>query len=385
MLQKKKICFITSSPSAAVSFLKIPIDKLSSEFDVYYIGNYKDEAEIAGVNVIKARSIDIRRRPDIIADLKALWQLYVYFRKEKFFAVHAISRKATLLTGIASFFARVPHRIKTFTGQVWATMHGKKRKFYMALDRLDVKLNTELLVDGESQRQYLIANGIMTEQDAKVLASGSICGVDTLRFKPSEETRAEIRHELNYNEDHIVFIFMGRLKKEKGIYELLEAFNNIVKTRPNARLLLVGNDEENCKQHLPDYPALKERENVIFYGSTPEPQKLFQAGDIFVLPTYREGFGLSVLEASCIGLPVICSDTYGVQDAMVDNVTGLRCKTADNETLQECMEKLYDNPELRKELGKNGQIRVTTQFSREILSDAWMEFYKNLTDDTKQA
>ena len=248
----------------------------------------------------------------------------------------------------------------------------------MALDRLDVKLNTELLVDGEPQRQYLIANGIMTEQDAQVLASGSICGVDTVRFNPSADVRKAIRQEFNYSDDDIVYVFLGRLKKEKGIYELFEAFEQLVPARPNAKLLLVGPDEENCRSRLSEYHNLKDGGNVIFYGMTPEPQKLLQAGDVFVLPTYREGFGLSVLEASCVGLPVICSDTYGVMDAMGDEVTGLRCKTADSKTLRDCMEKLYANPDLRKELGKNGQKRVKTTFSREILTDAWMAFYKSL-------
>ena len=378
MKEKKKICFITSSPVSARSFLKIPIKALSSEFDICYVGNYNDPKEIAELDVDQAYSIKIERKPNIKADIIALWKLYSLFKREKFYSVHAITRKATLLTGIASFLARVPHRIKTFTGQIWVNMHGVKRKLYMTLDKLDVILNTDLLVDGESQRQYLIANGIMKDQDAKVLAYGSICGVDTSRFKSSSQVRQTIRKELGYCDDDIVFVFLGRLKKEKGIYELLEAFNNLIEKRPDAKLLLIGPDEEECQKDIAKYANLKEGVNVIVYGSTSEPQKLLQAGDIFVLPTYREGFGLSVLEASCLGLPVICSDTYGVMDAMVDNITGLRCKTADSKTLQECMEKLYDSPDLRTKLGKNGMERVKTKFSNEILSEAWLNFYKGL-------
>ena len=126
MPEKKKICFITSSPTSAHSFLKVPIDRLSSEFDICYVGNFTDRKEIAGLNVKYAHPIEIKRRPDVRADIKALWQLYSFFKKEQFFAVHAITRKATLLTGIAAFCAHVPHRIKTFTGQIWATCVGEK-------------------------------------------------------------------------------------------------------------------------------------------------------------------------------------------------------------------------------------------------------------------
>ncbi|MCH5347624.1 MAG: glycosyltransferase, partial [Muribaculaceae bacterium] len=126
------------------------------------------------------------------------------------------------------------------------------------------------------------------------------------------------------------------------------------------------------------YPNLKENENLIYYGLTPNPEKLLQAGDVFVLPTYREGFGMSVLEASSVGLPVICSDTYGVLDAMVDDETGLRCKTMDVESLKKCMLKLYSDQDLRNKLGTNGRRRVEEKFSSDVVTDAWLDFYKSL-------
>jgi len=376
-MNKKKICFVTSQPSSARSFLKEPIKKLKQNFEIHYVGNIKSTDDVSDIDADYVTSIQIERKPNISADLKALWKLYKHFRKEKYFAVHAITRKASLLSGIASFCARTPHRIKTFTGQVWATMSGKKRFFYRLLDKLDVFLNTELLVDGESQRRYLINENIMKESDALVLANGSICGVDTDRFSPSSEVRHTQRKEFNFSDSEIVYIFLGRLKKEKGIYELYEAFNSMYPDCPNAKLLLVGTDEEGCESHLQDFRNLN-KENVIFYGATKTPEKLLQAGDVFVLPTYREGFGLAALEAACMGLPVICSDTYGVMDAMVDNVTGLRCKTQDCKSLETAMRYLYNDEHLRSILGDNGRRRVLKDFSREIVTDAWLDFYRNL-------
>lgn len=377
-MEKKKICFVTAVPRSAVAFLKTPISKLKDNFEIYYIGNFQDESETSSIGTHKVKAIPIERRLKPLKDIKAFWQLYKYFKKEKFFAVHAITRKASLLTVWAGFFARVPHRIKTFTGQVWATMKGPKRRFFMILDKLDVKLNTDLLVDGETQRQFLIKNKIMKESDAKVLANGSICGVDVERFKPNMIIREKRREELGYSNDDVVFIFLGRLKREKGAGELLQAFNDIARDFKNSKLLIVGAVEEDWKERIGNYPNIKEGENLVFYGLTKQPEELLQAGDIFVLPTYREGFGLSVLEASSVGLPVICSDTYGVMDAMVDNVTGLRCKTYDVESLKEAMIRLYEDSELRKKLGKQGRERVVNDFSRELVTQAWYDFYMDL-------
>jgi glycosyltransferase involved in cell wall biosynthesis len=104
---------------------------------------------------------------------------------------------------------------------------------------------------------------------------------------------------------------------------------------------------------------------------------MLQAGDVYVLPSYREGFGLSVLEASCMKLPVICSDIYGMADTFVEGVTGLKCKVRDDESLLECMRKLYFDDILRLSLGEAGRDRVKRDFSKQLVTDAWVEYYKS--------
>ena len=218
----------------------------------------------------------------------------------------------------------------------------------------------------------------MKKGQGTVLSNGSICGVNTLRFRKDLTAREKVRSELNINDNSIIFIFLGRLKKDKGIYELLAAFNTIVQTSPDAILLLVGADEEKCIDKLSNYPNLILNGNVISYGFTNAPEDLLNAADVYVLPTYREGFGLSILEASSTGLPVIVSDTYGVRDSIIDNETGLRCKTYDIDSLVKCMKYLYDNPTERKRLGDNGIKYVNEKFTTEIVCKAWFDYYKNV-------
>lgn len=374
---KKRICFIVATPVSAVAFLKEHIAKLSQEYDVYLVANAEQPNALKHLGLSGYKIIKIERSIELFSDIKALWQLFRYFVKMKFDAVHSVTPKAGLITSIAAFFARVPHRIHIYTGQVWATKSGFIRCLLKFMDQIIAKLNNHILVDGEGQRQYLIQNKVVKAETSQVLGDGSICGVNVDNFTPSKNIREQLRKTLKIRDEQVVFIFMGRLNRDKGITELLEAFNRFVTDHKNAYLLLLGFDEENYKEKFPTYENLTE-DNFLYYGPTNKPYEYLQVADVFVLPTYREGFGSSVIEASCLGLPVICSDAYGVMDAMVDNVTGLRCKVADVESLKECLALLYKEKEMRLIMGKNGRERVLSKFSSNRVSLLWLKFYSNI-------
>lgn len=373
---KKKICFVVSAPGTAIAFLKDHIECLSRFYDVYLVANFHDESEIAELKLAGCKSIQITRRPSLRADFKALRQLRDYFKEQRFASVQSQASKPSLLMAIAARQAKVPVRIRIFTGQIWCNMTGIKRQFYKFIDRLTVRLNTHLLADGKPQMEYLIEQGIVKRDKIKVLGNGSICGVDASKFNPTVEVRSDVRRELGYSDDNVVYVFLGRLKREKGIKEILSAFNKLLEDYSHARLLLIGIDEEKCHDWIVDYPNIKEGKNVNFYGFTKEPFRLLQAGDVYLLPSYREGFGMSVLEASCMKLPVICSDTYGMADTFVDGETGLKCKVKDDETLYDCMKKLYGDKNLRETMGRAGRARVEELFPKQLVTSAWLQFYQ---------
>lgn len=373
----KKICFITAVHGSAYSFLRDHMAALQKEYKVYYVCN---ETDVNNINVPHDgyHCVNIQRQISLVQDFKALWHLYRYFRTEKFDAVHSVTPKAGLLTSIAAFFARVPVRIHIYTGQVWANKTGFMRFLLKMMDRLISLFDNHILVDGEGQRQFLINNMVISEENSKVLGSGSICGVNLDRFTPSAEVRRDKRIELEIDNSKTVFVFMGRLNRDKGVYELLSAFDRIAQEKENVYLLLLGHDEENISATFQKYSGIKPGENFCYYGATPEPHKMLQAGDIFVLPTYREGFGSSVIEASALGLPVICSDAYGVMDAMIDDVTGLRCRIADVESLYNAMVKLASDKIIQAKLGQNGRERVVNEFSGADVTKHWLQFYSDV-------
>lgn len=378
---KPKICFVAST--GIPNFHRTNIEKLSEDFDVYAVMKIQNPTVFNDIKVVEAHSIEIERRPSIIKDLKALWKLYRYFRTNKFDIFVSQASKPSLLSAIAGRLVGIPVRVRIFTGQLWANKKSFGRFFFKCVDRLTVALNTHILVDGKPQRKYLIENGILKEGQATVLANGSICGVDTNKFQPDSKTRLELRNSMGVSDSDIVFAFMGRVNREKGIFELLQAFDTLASTYNNIKLVLIGNSEGIDKDTMGIYPNIKIGDNLILYGYTTEPYKTLQLADVFCLPSYREGFGMSAIEAASLGLPVICSDAYGLGDSFAEGKTGLKCKVMDVKSLADAMETYIQHPELIIEYGRNGRNRVVEMFNKDLVSTAWSEYFKERLNESK--
>lgn len=381
MSDKDKICFVVSTLSTVRAFLDNHIRQLSGSFDVYIVANLteKDSEYLQNLPIKGYKHIGIERKIQLIRDIRAVGDLTRYFWKEQFFAVHSVTPKAGLVTAMAGKLAGINSRIHIYTGQVWASRVGMMRKLLKFTDQLIAKLNTHSLVDGNSQWEFLIKEKVLTESNSLVLANGSIAGVDTVKFSPDRIARTEIRNSLGIKDDRVVFIFLGRLCKDKGIDELLEAFSMLQKENPKAYLLVVGSDEENYTEKIRDnYKNLVDKVNFCLYGLTSSPARLLNAGDVLCLPSYREGFGMSVIEASSTGLAVIVSDAYGLRNSIIPEVTGLVCKMQDVDSLHKKMVLLMEQPDYRKSLGKNGRAYIQSSFNQADVSKAWVDFYKSL-------
>jgi glycosyltransferase involved in cell wall biosynthesis len=381
---KNKICFVVSTVLTAKAFLRDHIECLAADYDIYLVGYFKpdDEKFLKELKLTGFYNIEINRKISLIKDFKSVIELMKFLKRGNFWAVHSVTPKAGLIASLAGKLANIPYRIHIFTGQVWHTKTGILRILLQMLDKIIASLNTHNLVDGQSQRQFLLEKGILKSENSLVLGKGSISGVNISRFQSKPELRISIRQELNISKK-VVFGFLGRLNKDKGIIELYEAFNNLATFNSNAHLLIIGGDEENMLLLLPNYTNIQEGINFTNIGFTNKPEQIMQAVDVFCLPSYREGFGTSVLEAACMGIPAICSDTYGLKDAMIDGVTGLRHKVRDSFDLYLKMTKLAENIELRKILGKNACQNVLENFSSEIIINEWLKFYHSLPIDLK--
>lgn len=380
-MSKKSVCFVVATPFTVQAFLKNHIKELSVFYDVSLVANFEnfDKSILNGLPLKELKHIDIERDINLFKDVSALFQLVKYLKSNKFDAVHTFTPKAGLLGTLAANLGGIKNRIHIFTGQVWHTKTGLFRKLLMTLDKFIVWNATNILVDGESQRQFLVENKVVKDNKSVVLGKGSISGVDIERFAPNERIEHEIRAELGIKSEEVVYMFLGRMNRDKGIVELAEAFNRLRNKYANVRLLLVGGDEGQMTSVVQQ--KVKDIESVIFYGLTPTPERLLLACDVFCLPSYREGFGTSVIEASSMGKPVICSDTYGLMETIIENKTGLRHKVADIESLYAQMEKLVNDKTYRNSLGNGGREYVLENFSAAIISKKWVEFYKKIMDN----
>ena len=375
---RKKICFVVAVPLTAHSFLRDHIAALANDYDVYLAGDIRGDEDVNGLALKDWHRIEIERGISLWRDLKAIFTARRYFKQMKFDAVHSVTPKAGLVCAMAGWLAGIKHRTHIFTGQVWCTRQGLMRTMLKSIDKIITHCDNHILVDGKSQRDFLVKEGVLREGQAEVFAKGSISGVNSVRFVPDTEARKEIRKQVGIKDGMICYIFLGRLNHDKGIGELYKAFNRLAAGTKDVFLMLVGGDEEHYIDKLSQYKNIIKGENFHYYGLTPTPEEVLNAGDVFVLPTYREGFGTSVLEAACVGLPCICSDAYGVLDAYVVGETGLQCRVGDAESLYECMKQMHDNPEMMRQMGQNSRERALRDFNGAVLTECWVRFYEEM-------
>jgi glycosyltransferase involved in cell wall biosynthesis len=278
---------------------------------------------------------------------------------------------------IAAYAAKVRVRIHTFQGEVWASKRGPVRGLLKSLDRLVAKLATHRLVVGRGEQAFLEEEAVLAIGNSTVLASGSIVGVDLDRFKPNPGARARVRAELSVPEGGLLVMYLGRMGREKGVLDLAQAFYQAADYVPLLHLIYVGPDEEGVRPAL-ESAIGERRDRLRFVGYTRTPERYLASADILCLPSYREGFNVSLIEAGACGLPVIASRLYGTTDAVVNGLTGILHEPGDVAGLAAAVSLLASNSELRRRMGAAGRKRAETHFRSSILLAALRSYYASV-------
>lgn len=358
---KKNLCIVVSVSSTINSFMLTHISKLKEYYEVTVVVS----DNLISNSEFKIENIKINRKIKIIEDIFSIYQLYNFFRKNRFDLVLSITPKAGLLTMLSSYFLKIKVRMHFFTGQVWVTKKGTFRYLLKLMDKIIVKASTIILIDSQSQKDFLIREKVILKQQGIVLNKGSISGVNLKKFKSDILLRKELRKNYNISSNDIVFIFLGRINKDKGILDIIQVFNKLFKNYSHIKLFIVGSDEDNFKHHL---EFLLNNENVFKLDFTNTPEKLLNLSDVLILPSYREGFGTTVIEAAAMKIPTIGSNIYGLNDAIVDGETGVLHEVNNVDDMYEKYSYFIENKHLIKEFGRNAYDRVILDFNDELIT-----------------
>lgn len=377
MSRKLKVVRVVTTSECVPWHLGNTLIRIVNDFDVCVVGEGVSAYKDIYPNV-RWVDIPISRKVNLLSDLITIYHLCKLFLQYQPDIVHSIMPKAGLLSAISSFICRVPVRLHTFTGQVWANKKGFTRLFFKYIDKLIIKLNSLCMTDSPSQSQFLYEQNVSFDgAPLKVLLKGSLSGVDTLRLNKIRvyKDAQSLRAELGIKESDFVFTFLARKSYDKGAFDIINAFSALSTDNPNVKLLFIGPDESDGEVDLliKKYPLMAK--SIFNIGKVKNHELFLAITDVLCLPSYREGFGSIVIDAASMGVPTIGSSIPGLTDAIVDKQTGMLFTAGNINELVGLMKFLVDHLELCREIGNNAKSRVDEFFSADQLYLALKELY----------
>jgi glycosyltransferase involved in cell wall biosynthesis len=311
-------------------------------------------------------SIPITRSITPITDLKSIFKLVRIFRREKFDLVQYTTPKGAILGSIAAFIAKIPIRLYLMWGIYYVGQNGVKRELFKFLDSMACRLSTHITFDGFGIRKFAIEEQLCTEENSSVVGRGGDNGIDLSIFDPEKwkEEGNGIRESLGIPSNGVVIGTVMRMVGDKGINELVTAFDKIAANNDNVYLLLVGPEEEKDPPRPETLEKMKNNPKIKAVGLQTNVLPFYAAMDIFALPTYREGFSAVTLEAQAMELPVVTTDAIGAGETILDNETGFVVPVRKVDELSFALSKLVIIKYLRTKIGQAGRKYIQENFEQ---------------------
>jgi glycosyltransferase involved in cell wall biosynthesis len=373
--KRPSLCLVATTPLVIHFFLRAHVFELARHFEVTLVFNkYLDTYLPPHGLPAQEVHVAIERKIAPWSDLLALFGILRQLVKRRYDLVVSVVPKAGLLGMIAAFIARTPTRIHIFQGEAWASRRGWMRRLLKFMDSLTARLATHVIAVSRSEREFLEREGVVPRGRITVLGEGSICGVDIGRFSFDSGLRNSMRKELDVPENAVLCIFVGRLTADKGVLDLARAFAISANPRPGFWLLIVGPDEECIGQRVRTLIPEELAGRVLLRGFTATPERYLAAADFLCLPSYREGFGMVILEAAAAGITAVATRVYGITDAIQDKITGDLVPAADPEALAVAMGRMVDDPQRRNKLSSAACHRARVEFEQKLVVGRYVEY-----------
>ena len=368
----KKIIRSSTIPQSLDSFCAGILKELSQEYEVIAVSSPGEVLDKVGNREgVRTIAVPMERHISLINDLKSLWKMWRVMKREKPDMVHSMTPKAGLICMMAAWLARVPRRVHTFTGLVWPTTTGIKRRILMATDWLTCACATHIIPEGEGVKNDLL-NHHITHKPIKILGYGNVKGIDLEHFNPT----------LYSNEGHhegFTFVFVGRIVRDKGINELVAAFDRLHEEYNDTRLVLVGKREDNLDPVLPKtLDRISQGDGIVSAGSQKDVRPYYTQADALVFPSYREGFPNVVIEAGAMGLPSIVTDINGSREIILDGKNGVIIPPRNEEALYQAMKRFVEHPDVVAAMSKNTRSLIASRYEQSYVRQCLYDFYHTI-------
>lgn len=367
----KKICFVVTVALAAKNFLQWSFEDMhNAGYDISLICDMDEEYIKSLPKFVHTYPMAMERGVDVRGMQRAIKQMTEIFKREKFDIVQYSTPNASLYASIASKKAKIPVRLYCQWGMVYLGFSGIKKSIFKFIEKYTCKNSTDVQPDSKGNLDFCRENGFYSEKKSRIVWNGCANGLNVSKFDLSKKDgyREEIRKKYGFSDSDIVLGFLGRIGRDKGFNELMLAFKQLKEKYPFVKLLYVGYNEkpDTVDQDLLRY--FDDCEDIISTnGWVDDPQRYLSAMDIFMFPSYREGFGNVVIEAEAMAVPVVVSDIPGPQNGMVDGVTGFKVPAREVLPLVEKTSVLIEDDALRERFGKAGAKFVVDNFDSKVL------------------
>jgi len=371
--------------SMSVVFLEGLYDRFKKNgYELIVICSDGDEARYEeSVGNIKFYPVSMSRGINPIKDLFALIRIISILKIERPQIVHGHTPKGGLLAMLASKFLSIKNRLYHLHGLKYTGEKGIKRLIIKWMEKATVKLSSKVFVVSESLREYAINSGLGSAEKISILLNGSVKGIDLKRSEEIRNRKKQLLFELGINKRSVTIGFVGRITKDKGVFELFQAYKRLIELEYDVGLVLCGLMEIKSEKKRALFDEVLKLDGVQYFGQVDNPLEYMVCCDIFILPSWREGFGLVNIEANSVGVPVITTDILGCRDSIENQKTGILVESKNKDDLIKALEYLIKNPEKRIDMGQNGIKRVEMLYDRNMIWDALLNEYSKMVKEVE--
>lgn len=376
----KKLIRITTVASSLDGLLSGQLKFMKDHFEVIGIASASMRLDkVEKEQEVRVIPLEMSRTITPIKDLSSLFKLYRILKKEKPYIVHTHTPKAGIIGMLASYFARVPHRLHTVAGMPLLEAVGKKRTILNFVEKLTYKCATKVYPNSFGLKDIILENKFADQDKIKVIGNGSSNGIDVSHFDPglfSTKDNEHLRSSLEIEKDDFVFVFIGRLVKDKGINELVAAFTEINKLHPHTKLLMAGMAEKTLDPLLPETEhQINNHKNIIHVGWQWDVRPYLATSNALAFPSYREGFPNVVMQAGSMGLPSIVTNINGCNEIIIEGKNGMIIPVKSQQSLFDAMVKILEmNSFNQKEI----RDMIADRYGRQFIWNSILEEYKTL-------